>query len=552
MSSSGSFHNPFGFLWAGNPPSSNDEAVAVARKIEEKVASAIFCNEPDPLSESTYHRLFMPYHENGTFMIGERHGAASASEQDGNVSSAADGSPFSHYRHIGILSPFSPRRHLAAPPFTRGEPGGFEEWARLTAYQDLLMMEYEGQLPDALTAAEMLSAANAVADALQYPLTAGRRICDLIPNQNYIDYIRRAIGLVVFRDADRSFFTETAYDETSSRVAFGVIERFLEPAARAVSVDLDALKRLMLISVLSGSMGLDMKCSHCAASSLTLDNTIFFEDADPQRDLVEEVHRWLLSKSSPSTVLDPDLFCWDRYAELVLAKDCNLVFFADDLGETIFDLFQLQQQLAFNPGLRVTIIPRAAKFHNDASYDEVEEILARSVFGNLRRWRDEGRVRLCEHGPRNGGIEGPKISARAAEHMLSADVLYIKGSRSYELLATGIRVPTFAAQVVNREFSESVFGVDLKAGLPVLRYMQAFPDFWGFRERHLRNEPLFPTGRHDWQSAMTSLESARFTRSRGFIRLFERSSRECASELVIEYAMRHGVAPHKVEIDLII
>ena len=226
------------------------------------------------------------------------------------------------------------------------------------------------------------------------------------------------------------------------------------------------------------------------------------------------------------------------------------MFFPDDLGETIFDLFQLQEQLAFNPALNITIIPRAAKFHNDASYDELEEMLARGVFGDLRRWRDEGRVRLCEYGPRNGSIEGPKISTRAAEEMLGADALYIKGSRSYELLATGIRVPTFAAQVVNREFSESVFGVDLKAGLPVLRYIQAFPDYCGFRERHIRHEPLFPTGRPDWQSAMTALESARFTRSQGFSELCARSSRECASQQVMERAMLEGVAPHRVEIDL--
>ena len=222
------------------------------------------------------------------------------------------------------------------------------------------------------------------------------------------------------------------------------------------------------------------------------------------------------------------------------------MFFPDDYGETIFDLFQLQVQLKFNKELYITIIPRAQKYHNDASFKDIEKLLEEPCFELLHRLRDSGRVYVSEHGPKNGGVEGPKISRQAANHVLAADVLYVKGSRSYELLASGIKVPTFAGQVVNRDFSESITGIDMRVGIPILRYFHAFPDFWGFTERHLRFDPLIPTGRCDWQASMTTIESARITESEYFQSLCSKSLREQVSLEIMEEVIESGIAPHIV------
>ena len=223
--------------------------------------------------------------------------------------------------------------------------------------------------------------------------------------------------------------------------------------------------------------------------------------------------------------------------------------FPDDLGETVFDLFRIQAEMSYNAGLRVVFVPRNGRFHNDCGVDDVDPLLEHRCFSVLRHYRERGRFVVNANGPRNGAIEGPKMNQRLVDEILeSATVLFVKGSRSYEMIATGIRWPTFAGQTVSREFSESVTGASAAAGVPILRFLHGFPDYWGFTERHRRVEPLFPTGQLGWQASMTSLDSARFTASRSFHEAcLERSIDDVAIE-IMERAHEQNIPPHRVQL----
>jgi hypothetical protein len=497
--------HPFRFLWEFAAPCTPEEAAAAARHVEQRAADLIVRNEPDPASAVALERLFMPYHQNGTFMIGVRRGTA--------------------------------------PPFIRGESADFVSWVRTLTRSDLVRMLYAHALPPQVTSKEFEEVASVVADAFQYHGTNGH-LYDQIPNQNYIDYIRRCIALYLFHDADTEFDTEAEYSEFVVDVAFAIVESRLTDIVKALSPA--TLRTLMAYSLLAGVVGLDMKCSHCAASALTTDNRAASQGESPTRR-ADTIFSWLVAKATEARLVCPELFAWATYEQLVLSRRCTLYFFPDDLGETVFDAFRVQAEMTFNRHLRVVFVPRNGRFHNDCAYADVEDLLDRPCFLQLQRFRDEGRFVVSPDGPRNGAVEAPKMNRRLVDAILSeADVLFFKGARSYEMIATGIRLPTFSGQTVAREFSESVTGAAASAGVPVLRFFQAFPDFWGFTKRHLRVAPLFPTGELGWQATMTAIDSARFTASRIFRQACSLRGLENVAIDIVKRAEERSIPLHAV------
>src|SRR5262249_44463748 len=157
---------------------------------------------------------------------------------------------------------------------------------------------------------------------------------------------------------------------------------------------------LMIYSILAGAIGLDLKCSHCAASTLSPQNNASC-DGNSDNSRIEDVWSWL-NKSYDPSVIDSGLFEWERYASMILTRRCVLAFFPDDLGETLFDLFRIQAELAFNPELKVMFIPRNGIFHNDFAISDVDSWLSESCFSSLRRCIDCNRFVICANGPRNG------------------------------------------------------------------------------------------------------------------------------------------------------
>lgn len=501
--------HPFAFLWHGDSPTSADAAAVAASEVERGAADLIIRNEPDPVSSSTLGHLFMPYHQNGTFSIGVR-------------------------------------RAPTTPPFLRGESGDLATWLKMVARSDLVRMLFTQALPPDFESHRIDHIAAVVSDAFHYCGSAGR-LYDQVPNQNYIDYVRRAIGLYVYHDANFEFDTEGDYNEFVTEVVLSIIQRH-QHSQPAAPPTLPMLRTLMVYSLLAGVIGLDMKCSHCAASVLTADNAAASQGATAL-GRADGIYQWLLMKATESRLFCNELFAWEAYQTHVLSRPCTVYVFPDDLGETVVDLFRLQAEMTYNPRLRVVFVPRNGRFHNDCALDDVHTILEHGCFGQLRRLRDQGRFLVNANGPKNGAVEGPKMNRHLVDAILDdADVLFFKGSRSYEMVATGIRIATFSGQTVSREFSESITGASAAVGVPVLRFFNAFPDYWGFTERHRRIEPLFPTGRLGWQASMTAIESARFTDSKAFRDVCTRRGIEGVAADIMARADEQKIPPHHVRL----
>ena len=225
-------------------------------EVERSAADLILANEPNPASAASLARLFMPFHQNGTFPVGVR-------------------------------------RSMPIPPFIRGESGDFTMWIQSATRFDLVRMLYAQALPSNTTSRDFDRIAAAVAEAFHYTGSKGL-LSDNIPHQNYIDYIRRAFALYVCQDADVEFNSEASYNEFGVEIGLAIIEAHLERQLES-EPRLATLRTLMVYSLLAGVIGLDMKCSHCAASRLTADNAAA-SHGDRPAARVEAIYQWLTKK----------------------------------------------------------------------------------------------------------------------------------------------------------------------------------------------------------------------------------------------------------------
>ena len=464
-------------------------------ELDTLVADLIYFNEPTPASSDELQSIFMPYWENGTFTLGERSSRA---------------------RFIR--------------DWDRSE---LDLWLREVVARDLYTLRQTGNLEGAMVSTKDLEAATrAIVAAFSYPVANDRPLSDLVPNQNYIDYIRRGIGLYFFGDPAREFDTESSYTQPATELALEFVDRFF-PGLHP--------EKQMRVAIQGGLLGLDTKCQLCAASDFDSALAVSVLDQPDPAEAWEELSNSVDRNTSNEA---KNYFQWSSYERHVLNRTCRLAYFPDDLPETVLDLGALQTQLLLNPSLSINIIPRAGRYHNDASYSDVSEIIEQAAFAPIKDAVARRRVTISDCGPRSGAVEGTKLSSGAARAINAADVVYFKGSRTFELIASGIRKRCFFGQTVTREFSESVTGVDAQVAYPILLENQCFPAFWGFRERHCNDRRLWPTGRTDWAASMTSADSSLFTRSSWFLNASKLIGREVLSMYLVALASTTGKPPH--------
>jgi hypothetical protein len=312
-------------------------------------------------------------------------------------------------------------------------------------------------------------------------------------------------------------------------------------ASETLSMDDDArIDLLIRISVLSGHIGINLKSSASAASSLL------------NRDLIPLPEEWIASPSAvmavPAQMLDAVARQVMRIAESVkgrfaissvsdyftevvnAAVPTLLVFLSDDYLESIIDLKRFETMLARNPNLMVLFVPRAGQYGNDLSYNDARLILKEPRWAELGALIRAGRFRLSAHGPRAGCIDPRDVS-----RSLIGDIdvwganrriiLETKGCRNFEMLRGGLMIPWYAAFNCNRALSIRTVGVD---GPPVfLRIPPGLDAFEGFDLPTTGKSPSFPH---------TEVRFARMTTQKLFKALasprYSRGLKHCGDELV--------------------
>jgi len=370
---------------------------------------------------------------------------------------------------------------------------------------------------------------NDVINALEFRLANGKRISEMIANQMVRELTEHILGVLLEGEPEFIFYTYRKLKKVGCKVALAILEK---------EKDLDLLDELKR-SIFAGLIGVEMKTPVTGTTKLVKTNAIQLDLEKPINQNVSTVKKQFAEMMKKDLAIN----FWREYEEEILEslRPVSMVFFTDDYIETIFDLKFIERQLEHNEYLTVHLVPRAHYYANDASYEDIMELMGEEVFKDLRRFHEEGRFTVCREGPRMSTFYKETISRQVAELLRQSDVVVGKGARAYETMQ-GIKKPGYFSMAVCREFTEAITGVDERSGAPVfIRHDPGVPSFTDFRYRADRAH-IFEDGKVSGLARMTATDYARAVRSDAYSRLLETfgNDRNKANRWIMKNTFRHG------------
>jgi len=420
---------------------------------------------------------------------------------------------------------FSERKNN--PEFLRwGEIRDYTDWVKNLVRNDLKSMESLGELDRPLDEEFINEIGEAVLRILDFRLTDdGKQLNEAITNQEFTDVMRRIIAMLLTGDPETVFYTSKKFNELGGKIALAMLSRGEELSP------FDRLKQ----SIAAGLIGVHIKESVASGSgtgAIELQGDMLSSKiASVQERLTEVMNR------------DLAIDFWPEYKEDVLESKgpFSLVFLTDDYIETCFDLKRVEEELKYNLWLTIHLVPKRGRYGNDASYEDVLELLQEPMFSDLARFQDQGRFTVTDKGPRMGGVNGKKISMEVAMLLKHSDAVLVKGARPHEMLQ-GIKKPTYFAFAVYFEFSESTTGLNSDVSpIVLIRVDPGVPSFTSFKARGYRTR-TFANGKVIGIAQMTALEYYRAIKSKNYQDLLQVLSgdKDAVNKWIMEQARRNN------------
>jgi hypothetical protein len=365
----------------------------------------------------------------------------------------------------------------------------------------------------------------------------GIPLCELIPQQMYEDVFIRIIMMIIEEDAapDEPHLYLT-FNRICHRLAMSLIS-CLDTDGALRSTDSD-IRQLIHIAVLSGYVGINLKSSASAASTLL------------NRELIPIEKKWIKDMRSVHAVSAQDLdniskqmisisrrsgqsFGLDSihmyFQEVVDATGPTLlVFFSDDYMESLIDLKRFEIMMDRNHQLHVLFIPRNGRYGNDFAYEDMPEVLNDPVFEKLLLHRQHRRFFICPNGPMAGCIDVRYISTKLIEQIerLSQGKILIfetKGCRNFEMLQGRLSAPWYTSFNCNRALSIRTVGIDME---PVfLRIPPGLKAYDGFVDPQAGSTPSGDTKGVQF-ARMTTRDLYKALESKTYLELMKKTDNE--------------------------
>ncbi len=318
------------------------------------------------------------------------------------------------------------------------------------------------------------------------------KVCECITNQQISDIILRILKSIIFGDCFATCHFYKDFNFLGKILAFQLL--------RKIRID-DPIMRLK-IAIASGSIGINLKDKDIIAgpspvvSSKTIDIPSNIEDVN-----INSVLQQVLEKAEKEYAID---FC-DYFVQDILKSECHIriLFFTDDYIETIFDLWMIQSVLELNENIEIYIVPKWGQYFNDASYEDIIDLIHNPLFGRLKVFMGHTFF-IQKYGPAGSGINPFEFSEQVFELLKGADFAIIKGARAFEMLQ-GIRKNTYFGFNVLREYTETITGIPAEQGQQVLIKQNATHSFIDFKYRGTRKIAL-PSGRTVGFAKLTVLD----------------------------------------------
>ena len=269
------------------------------------------------------------------------------------------------------------------------------------------------------------------------------------------------------------------------------------------------LELVLRLSIASGVSGLDLKGTVAAASDYAYPG-IPLSQLSGKKMTLEDIDSYCASLLEHANKPAP-LFFLEDFLKNVSSLDF-MVWFTDDVIESMFDLIFIQKILAIYPSLTIAIIPKNGQHANDLSWSHLERLLTLPLFNDLSSLSASNRFVLIHSGPRMGTVNLSKLSPEVNKLLEKAGMVLIKGCRNHEMTQGGLPVPSYTGYTVARGYSELVTGY--KAEHSPLLFFPLGPNrfaFYGFS-----TSKYISAAQSDAEPAITILSSTKdhFRRSK--------------------------------------
>ncbi len=311
-----------------------------------------------------------------------------------------------------------------------------------------------------------------VYEILFFKTISNKKFCEIIPNQEYSDIFRRIILFLIYDNPNYEINTYIKFNEIGKKLIPYVLERGEY-----------TLRERLIQSIYSGLIGMDIKDELAATSPLSRNKIIPLKGKESDFEKINNIFMQLDIVAKRGII---DVDSWDSFEKKVVncKTECSLCWFTDDYIPTLFEMKFMEELLSYNSNLNITIIPRVQSYSNDASWKNVEDFMSLSVFSKLKKYKENGRFKICQSGMAAGTFNGKRLSEECANILLESDYIIIAGARSYEM-GQGINKTTFFTGIaICRTYSETVTGVCKDdGGIVFLEQLPGTKSFAGFKQR---------------------------------------------------------------------
>lgn len=293
---------------------------------------------------------------------------------------------------------------------------------------------------------------------------------DLIVNQEYSDIFRRIIMFLITGTPFFIYNNHLSFNEIGKKIAPLILKR----------TEAYCLRDRLYQSIASGMIGMDIKEKNISTAPISLNSSLCL-DGKSIDEIVDGLDKYIHNNKI-------GIDCFEQYYnEVICGENINVVWFTDDYIETIFEMKFIEEQISINDTLTFTLVPRYDSYSNDASYNDICDMLELDELQNLKKYHRIGKFNICRNGMDISTVDFFRMSFELYDIVRRADICVISGARAFEMTQGLKKVVYYTGIAVCKSYTESITGFSRKSGkLIFLRQDVGEHSFRGFRDRAWR------------------------------------------------------------------
>lgn len=347
----------------------------------------------------------------------------------------------------------------------------FEKWLSQKFYSEIVQLCQSKFLVNKINKVGIETLIKYSLDILNFKNKQNKLFVDLIINQEYSDIFRRIVMFLIMGTPFYVYNNHFSFNALGKKIAPLILRR----------TENYCLRERLFQSIASGMIGMDIKEKNISTAPISLESSLAL-DGKSDKEITNELDKYI------HNINKIGIDCFDQYYdEVICGKNLEIVWFTDDYIESIFEMKFIEEQLNINRTLSFTLVPRYDSYSNDASYDDIFELLELKELKKLKEYYKNGKFNICKNGMDISSVDFFRMSSELYDVIRKADICVISGARAFEMTQGFKKIVYYTGIAVCKSYTESITGFSRNSGkLVFIRQGVGEYSFKDFRARAWR------------------------------------------------------------------